>query len=51
MSCNVKVYPKMKIDQSLKKKLTRGLEMVTFLETVTRECGLNEDPQNAGLEL
>ena len=34
-----------------KEEWSRGLELVTLLETATSERGLNEDPQNAGPEL
>lgn len=34
-----------------KEEWSRGLELVTLLETATREHGLTEDPQNVGLEL
>ena len=34
-----------------KEEWSRGIELVTLLDTATSERGINEDPQNIGLEL
>ena len=34
-----------------KEEWSRGIELHTLLENATSEHGLNEEPQNAGLEL